>query len=1815
MTTPIFLTGFEYGLATIVANGTGLADSVYNTPEISSTYKNAGSYALRLNSTGTSKYWQKTHTSADYQVGSVYIYFNGALPSADCALVFGINADANFQIYFESTDSKLYAGKVAVAGPVAGPVVTYNTWYRIDWRFYSNSTTHTVDWSVDGSAQTQFSVGSRTAGQITAIRLTTANVTADVFFDDLIISATTGDYPIGAHAVEGLRPSGDGTHNNATDIMEISTGGDIDGVSIKASTYLDDIPWSSTVGGVDYVRQKNNGASYYCEILFTDTTNTTILGAMALLQYDSAATQANEGACIIVDEDATQTEVWGNPTTRADYSESSAFYKSALLPVPAGGWDAAAVNALKCRFGYSNDAAPDPYWEAIMLEVAYKPSIQLTIEDSFHSHKIDDIVLYGTVNYLTVQECFHSHKSEEGLINPNLTIEDSRHAHTAKPVCKSTGEVWATMYNDITSAWTNETNLYAHDTNLASAIANIGGEDTPVNLDSFSALASALPATAEVYKIIIRVYDVTPGTNTTFDGILYLTVDGVYGVWVSVTTTSNQTELSSTKNTTPSSFLTSALLGEGVLGPIFQLNIYGPTASTTTVDGASIEVLYFMPRADLVIEESFHGHAAEEPVLTTSGGGGTNLTVEQCFHSNKSDELKIQPNLVIGESFHAHQGADANVQPNLVIEESFHSHAVDDAPLTKSVTLMIEECFHGHTVDDAPLTKSDTLVTEESRHAQTAEDFILVQLHNLAIEEARHGNVVDELILQPNLLVMEAVHTHTVDELALTKSDTLVVEDSLHSHTVDELNLGGAQDLTIGECFHGHRSEFIYKTIRSYPSATYYIDGTYWTDVSNLYAKDGSTASLVLADGAVGHHGFYNFNFDDLLPAGAKIKKVVFGAEGMYKSGGNSGGSIRLMDGVSNIGDDFWISNWYPSGIGDASGHYFFIESDEDIDTDLYVWTDFTGQGTSGFRITADLWNNISGSTIYADAFWVDIGYIDPLVLTIEDSFHAHTAEDFAVTTQIPLAIQDSFHAHSSTSTQGRTWNWSDGAQSWTFVSISDPSATGSWDNTVGRYTPAGSLKIHRPSGAPAGTYTSEWRLSFSPGFIYKTNFYVLVSFKGTTGGGTTNSVYSIYITTTSGSGSNTSSKLGNFDWTTLVHSPNPIFFGKTVTQIGLRCSYSGDTSTYETNLWWDDITIVMPGDLKLTMNSSLVIEDSYHGHAVEDAPLTKSDTLVIEDSFHTHAVDEISTTKSDTLVVEGCFHSHSSDEINLSGALNLTIEDSLHTHTVEDANLATQIPLAIEELFHAHTADEPKLQPNLVIEQSFHNHTSDGILLTLGSLTIEDCLHTHTADLLDLSGAINLQIGECFHSHTAADANVQQNLIIEDSFHAHTVEEPSLTQLNVLSIEDSFHSHTADQVPIQPNLIIEESFHHHSADEVALLGPAGLTIEDSRHSHTADEVTVTIPVSLVIEDSSHSHTSGRIYKTVRSYPSSLSYFYGPEWTNASNVYAKDGQTASVVLVSGTASIYTLLDFNFDDLLPAGAKIKELVFGAEGMYATATPAGGVFFITTDYRDPYFPHDYFTLSDWYPDGIGPTPRHYFFMESDENLDPDLYFWTDFVTGGADGFRMSVSLSGTSGITVYMDAFYVDISYIDPIVLSIEDSHHSHTVDALIPTPLVIEDSYHAHTPDQPYVTTSALAIKDSRHTNIVDACNVTSFYAQTLVIGDSFHAHTSDRVLPAATQNIIIEDSKHVLVSDLMDWNAINIQDSRHLQHAETAYFITATLVALSLASRLTSLTLGIRDTDLSISERNIEVSLERRAVDLTLSERSTALTLPKKDVS
>jgi len=357
----VWIEGFEHGVLSI--SGGGIVNSLTGAPTIDSTTKRTGGYSCRFYKTvAATCYFGKTISgSPTYLVGRIYFYFT-TLPAANTFLLKAMTAAGGYPRIDYVLASQRIAMSVGGVGQQLGPVLSTGQWYRVDFRMYCGGATRTIDWAIDGVDQTQVSTAVAASTFVSLNVGSEISTTFDFYVDDIVLSATTGDYPIGAGGVKGLSPNAGGASNPGTYIQDNGSVVVNDSTN-PANVELDDVPFN----GADYIKQTELNTALYAEVNFADTAETTILGAQAFLAYTSATTTANDGQTRIRDSNGQETTVFSG-----DMSETSAFYKSAIVLTPSGGWTMAHVNALTGRVGYSSDATPNPYWQGLMIQVAYE---------------------------------------------------------------------------------------------------------------------------------------------------------------------------------------------------------------------------------------------------------------------------------------------------------------------------------------------------------------------------------------------------------------------------------------------------------------------------------------------------------------------------------------------------------------------------------------------------------------------------------------------------------------------------------------------------------------------------------------------------------------------------------------------------------------------------------------------------------------------------------------------------------------------------------------------------------------------------------------------------------------------------------------------------------------------------------------------------------------------------------------------------------------------------------------------------------------------------------------------------------------------------------------------------------------------------------------------------------------------------------------------------------------------------------------------------------------------------------------------------
>lgn len=386
MATAVGVCGFECGV--LLGGGTAAtghfrdANAGGTAPGFSTTTVRSGLRALRCNPSASfsAAVFCASDANETRFIGRVYIQF-ATLPSADCALVtHGATVGPNGpSVRFKQSDSKIYAAVGTTFG-ASGVAVITGQWYRVDFDFnISTAGNDTCDIQIDGTAcgqATAAGLGSG-SGSITLGAINTC--TADVFFDDFILSITPADYPLGAGYVLSYIPNADGAHNvaGAADFKKgtnaTPAGVDITNATTDAYQWIDERPLPTT--SVDFI----NGiappnATDYVEWQYEDSDEPAAPRAVeAVIVYHGASAASNNWTVTLRDSNGGTS---ANVFSGAETAPTSVTIKRACFAtIPGGGaWTGLAFDALRSRFLVS-DAAPDPYIDAAMLEAEFIPAL------------------------------------------------------------------------------------------------------------------------------------------------------------------------------------------------------------------------------------------------------------------------------------------------------------------------------------------------------------------------------------------------------------------------------------------------------------------------------------------------------------------------------------------------------------------------------------------------------------------------------------------------------------------------------------------------------------------------------------------------------------------------------------------------------------------------------------------------------------------------------------------------------------------------------------------------------------------------------------------------------------------------------------------------------------------------------------------------------------------------------------------------------------------------------------------------------------------------------------------------------------------------------------------------------------------------------------------------------------------------------------------------------------------------------------------------------------------------------------------------
>jgi hypothetical protein len=395
---PMWLSGFESGqlstnnggFYTISSSSQGVIDTVTSPVH-------TGSYAMRIHPIFNAGDYAQVQAPASPTLGPTFVLHFAlrfdVLPTQD-AVMMEIRSGCGpcgtypqmFLWYHQST------GKWAVsmgssltglyqkyqdgaAGPVAGQWDTFD----IRWNAgASPPTARAIEWQVDDAAQTTLSFldGAATwagGGPAFGQDDISTNALYTAYYDDVIISSTVADYPLGDVRITPLKPNA----IHADPLNYLTNFQDNDSTAVDAASYtrVDEIPLTGTT---DWIKQITSSGPGYVGIDFEDTTQTCIRGAsvVAQMKSQSGAPNAAIGTNMLGPATGANNTVWsGTLSTTVSYAQGVLTTICCPSNPGVGPWTQAGVNASWALFGYCTNTTSSrrPELHSIILELAYLP--------------------------------------------------------------------------------------------------------------------------------------------------------------------------------------------------------------------------------------------------------------------------------------------------------------------------------------------------------------------------------------------------------------------------------------------------------------------------------------------------------------------------------------------------------------------------------------------------------------------------------------------------------------------------------------------------------------------------------------------------------------------------------------------------------------------------------------------------------------------------------------------------------------------------------------------------------------------------------------------------------------------------------------------------------------------------------------------------------------------------------------------------------------------------------------------------------------------------------------------------------------------------------------------------------------------------------------------------------------------------------------------------------------------------------------------------------------------------------------------------
>lgn len=385
--TPVFCCGMECGLS----NASNIGQHwIGGTVTFSTTVVNNGLRSLTWN-TSAAQFSRQTSNILSGSVGVGRFYINITTNPSVSIHVVGIMESATRAagLCYNVADGKYYAGFDSGSGALTfgatGITLSTGVWYCVDVKADFTANPWLVDVSVNksGLGQASIALAASTASE-GLIGVATRTSTTVINVDDVVLSTTAADYPIGGGKVLSYVPNADGTHTFTTTIgVRGTTAAPTGGGNIAGST--DSYQWINARpmggGASDSTRlwnQQTNGSTLYGEVGFEDSVEVYPPRGIDVIIIRRDASTGTGDSTFKLNDNGTENTIYATGAVAGVASDEYHRKHYATAPSTGVAWTTALFNGVKFRFGYSADANPDHYCRGVMIEAEF-PVVSLPI--------------------------------------------------------------------------------------------------------------------------------------------------------------------------------------------------------------------------------------------------------------------------------------------------------------------------------------------------------------------------------------------------------------------------------------------------------------------------------------------------------------------------------------------------------------------------------------------------------------------------------------------------------------------------------------------------------------------------------------------------------------------------------------------------------------------------------------------------------------------------------------------------------------------------------------------------------------------------------------------------------------------------------------------------------------------------------------------------------------------------------------------------------------------------------------------------------------------------------------------------------------------------------------------------------------------------------------------------------------------------------------------------------------------------------------------------------------------------------------------